>query len=72
MLAANSDSPFGSWSMKVTPPDAKRTARLLWECTLHPTVLAPDKKRPFVDFTHEALRKLQGDWEFTADVTAGK
>lgn len=61
------ESAFGKWSLSVTPPGTERTAHLVWECSLLPATLAPEKKRPFIDFTHDSLRRLQADWSFTAE-----
>ena len=68
----HADAPFGSCSLSVSPPDAKRETRLTWQCILKPVVLDPDKKRAFTDFTHDSLRKLQGDWEFTPETVVKK
>jgi transglutaminase-like putative cysteine protease/tetratricopeptide (TPR) repeat protein len=72
LAPSNGRSPFGAWSLSVSPPDARRTTRLTWECNLVPGMIPADKRRSFLDFTHDSLRKLEGDWEFHAESVAGK
>ena len=69
---ASADTPFGKWSLTITPPDAKRTARITWDCTLPPATLTAAQRRLFTDFTHDSLRQLQGEWDFTAESVAGQ
>ena len=66
------ENTFGKWSLTVTPPDKDRTARLIWECSILPAVLPPDKERNFIDFAHASLRRLQADWSFTADTVVSQ
>ncbi len=68
---AGSDAAFGKWSLALSPPDASRAALLTWDCILLPATYAPEPKRQLIDFTHDALRQLQGEWEFTAESVAG-
>ncbi len=69
---ASADTPFGRWSLAVSPPDAKRTARITWECALPSASLTPEQRRPFIDFTHDSLRQLEGAWDFNAEAVAGR
>lgn len=72
LTPADATSAFGAWSVRISPPDAVRIARITWDCTLKPATLPPDKKRPFIDFTHDSLRRLQGDWEFVGESVVQK
>lgn len=64
---AGAQSSYGKWSLAVTPPGDSLAAILTWECSLQPATIPPAGRRPFLDFTHNSLRRLQGDWSFTAD-----
>lgn len=61
------ESNFGKWTLAVTPPDAKRQARIAWDCALKAGSFPAGQRRQFTDFTHDSLRQLEGEWEFTAD-----
>jgi hypothetical protein len=68
--SATAECAFGKWTMAVSPPDAKRTARINWDCALKAGAFPGNQRRAFTDFTHDSLRRLQGEWEFTPDNVA--
>jgi len=69
-LNAAAESVFGSWSLAVSPPDAKRRARIAWDCSLMAATHPADQRRAFTDFTHDSLRQLEGEWEFIPETVA--
>ncbi|HEX2750549.1 MAG TPA: DUF3857 domain-containing protein [Verrucomicrobiales bacterium] len=71
-LPVKTESSFGNASLTATPADAKRIARISWECTVRPGNIPQAQKRSFVDFTHDSLRRLQGDWEFGNEAVVRK
>jgi tetratricopeptide (TPR) repeat protein len=64
------ESAFGKWTLAVSPPDAKRTARINWDCSLNAGAFPGAQRRAFIDFTHNSLRQLEGEWEFTPETVA--
>lgn len=66
------DGAFGSSAIAVAPPDAKRATRIVWECSLRSGTVPAEQKRTLIDFTHDSLRRLQGDWEFGAEAIVKK
>ena len=69
-LSTAAESPFGKWTLTVTPPDPKRQARIVWDCSLKAAAFSSEQRRAFTDFTHDSLRQLEGEWEFAPETVA--
>jgi tetratricopeptide (TPR) repeat protein len=69
-IPATAKTSFGTWNLAATPPDAKRQTRISWDCSLIAGTHAAEQRRAFTDFTHDSLRRLEGEWEFVPETVA--